>query len=124
MSVIQELVNTPVDSIPSISKKVRLAFASHKTKPIEWRLKQLRKLYWAVKDSYDAIEAAAKHDKGGSSFETYIADSAWVANDILFVCDNLRKWAKDEPAPDIDFALKLLNPTIRKDALGAVLIIG
>lgn len=124
MSSIQELVNTPVDAIPDISQKVRLTFASHKARPIEWRLKQLRKLYWAVKDNFDAIEAAAKHDRGASAFEVYISESAWVANDIVFVCDNLKKWAKDEPAPDIELMLKVLSPRIRKDPLGAVLIIG
>ena len=41
-----ELQYTPADAIPAIAREVRLSFASQKTKPIEWRLKQLRKLYW------------------------------------------------------------------------------
>jgi hypothetical protein len=45
-------------------------------------------------------------------------------NDIIFVCDNLEKWMKDESAPDVDFSNKLMGPKIRKDPLGAVLVIG
>lgn len=37
---------TSVESIPKIAKEKRLAFASQKTRPLEWRLRQLRKLYW------------------------------------------------------------------------------
>lgn len=37
---------TPEASIPGIAKEKRLAFAAQTTKPLEWRLKQLRKLYW------------------------------------------------------------------------------
>lgn len=45
-------------------------------------------------------------------------------NDIVFVCNSLEKWAKDESAADIPFMNKLLSPKIRKDPLGCVLIIG
>lgn len=45
-SIATELKYTPVDSIPAIASGVRNAFNSHKTKPIAFRLTQLRKLYW------------------------------------------------------------------------------
>ena len=45
-------------------------------------------------------------------------------NDIVFVGNNLKAWVKDENAPDIAFFNKPLSPKIRKDPLGAVLIIG
>jgi len=45
-------------------------------------------------------------------------------NDIIYVCHNLEKWMKDENPPDIDLSNKLMNPKIRKDPLGAVLVIG
>jgi hypothetical protein len=38
---------TPVDEIPQHVEKVRTTFFLHKTRPIEFRLQQLRKLYWA-----------------------------------------------------------------------------
>jgi len=58
------------------------------------------------------------------TFEASLAEAGWCTNDIIFVCDNLEKWMKDENAPDIDFSNKLMSPKIRKDPLGAVLVIG
>lgn len=37
---------------------------------------------------------------------------------------NLKKWVKDEKAEDIDFSFKFINPKIRKEPLGTVLVIG
>lgn len=47
-----------------------------------------------------------------------------MENDVVFVTKNLAKWAKDEKAEDIDFPFSLMKPTIRKDPLGCVLVIG
>ena len=47
MGLIPEFQATPVESIAPLAKTARLAFASQKTKPLEWRQTQLRKLYWS-----------------------------------------------------------------------------
>lgn len=67
---------------------------------------------------------ACRLDIGKPSFETYLTESGWCMNDIVFVTQNLEKWMKDESAPDIALMNKLLFPKIRKDPLGAVLVIG
>ncbi|KAL8804698.1 MAG: hypothetical protein Q9182_002390 [Xanthomendoza sp. 2 TL-2023] len=123
-SIATELKFTPVDTIPAITSGIRNAFNSHKTKPIAFRLMQLRRLYWGIKDNEAAIVQACKQDLGKGPFETYLAEIDWCTNDIVFATQNLEQWAKDEGAPDIPLGNKLLNPRIRKDPLGAVLIIG
>jgi beta-apo-4'-carotenal oxygenase len=45
-------------------------------------------------------------------------------NDIIFIQNNLKKWVEDEKAPDIPLLNTALNPRIRKDPIGTVLIIG
>lgn len=77
-----------------------------------------------LKDNLEAINQACKLDLGKPEFETYLSEVGWCMNDIIFICDNLEKWMKDESPPGIDFTNKLMNPKIRKDPLGAVLIIG
>ncbi|KAL8675390.1 MAG: hypothetical protein Q9168_000221 [Polycauliona sp. 1 TL-2023] len=124
MPAVTKLEFTEVDKIPAISEGIRHAFNSHKTKPIEHRLIQLRRLYFGIKDNEAAIVEACKQDLGKGVFETYSAEIDWCTNDIIFVTRNLEKWAKDERAPDIPLANRLLSPMIRKDPLGAVLIIG
>ncbi|KAL8668134.1 MAG: hypothetical protein Q9202_000112 [Teloschistes flavicans] len=123
-SIASELKYTPSETIPEIAAGVRNAFNSHKTKSIDFRLMQLRKLYWGIKDNEAALVKACKQDLGKGAFETYLAEIDWCTNDIVFVTQNLKAWMKDESAPDIPLANKLLSPRIRKDPLGAVLIIG
>jgi beta-apo-4'-carotenal oxygenase len=115
---------TAVSSIPSIVNLCQTTFRSQKTKPLSYRLTQLRKLYWAINDNADALIEALKQDLGKPTFESFLSEVDWCKNDIVFVTKNLKKWMKDESAPDIPLTNSLLNPRIRKEPLGAVLVIG
>jgi beta-apo-4'-carotenal oxygenase len=103
---------------------IQTTFRAQKTKPISYRLTQLRKLYWGIVDNEDALVEACKQDLGKPTFETFLSEIDWCKNDIVFVTKNLEKWSKDEPAPDIPLMNTLLNPIIRKEPLGTILIIG
>jgi len=46
MAKLPEFKHTDVDAIPALCKEVRTSFLAHKTRSLEWRLTQLRKLYW------------------------------------------------------------------------------
>ena len=83
-----------------------------------------RAYIYRLVDNTPAIVEACKADLGKSVYETFLTEIDWCKNDILFVCNNLKKWAKDESAPDIPLMNKLLSPRIRKDPLGCILIIG
>ena len=77
-----------------------------------------------MKDHADELVEACRADLGKSVFEATMGEVDWCMNDIIFVQKNLAKWAKDEGAPDIPLANKLLFPRIRKEPLGCVLVIG
>jgi len=77
-----------------------------------------------LKDNANAIVAACKEDLGKGSFEANLGELDFCTNTIIYDCNNLQKWAKDESAPDIPLANQLLRPKIRKDPMGCVLIIG
>ena len=77
-----------------------------------------------LRDNEAAICEALKQDLGKSEFESYVGEIEWCKNDILFMCANLKKWAKDEKPADIPFLHSILNAKIRKEPLGCVLIIG
>jgi len=115
---------TPIEAIPSTVNLCQTTFRSQKTKPISYRLVQLRKLYWGIVDYSDALVEACKLDLGKPVFETFLSEIDWCKNDIMFVTKNLEKWMKDESAPDIPLTNSLLNPRIRKEPLGTVLVIG
>jgi len=115
---------TATDSIKGTVDTLKTTFRSQRTKPLAYRLKQLRKLYWGIKDNEELLVEACKIDLGKPSFETYVSEVDWVKNDIIFVTGKLKEWMKDEKPDDIPLANKLLNPRIRKEPLGTVLVIG
>lgn len=115
---------TPVDDLRGIHDRVVSTFHAHKTRDLEYRLQQLRQLYWGIKDAEPALIEALKLDLNKSPLEAMMAEVGWVLQDILFICKNLAKWMKDEVAQDIPLMNKLMKPRIRKDPLGAVLVIG
>ncbi|KAJ5476589.1 Aldehyde dehydrogenaseN-terminal [Penicillium sp. IBT 31633x] len=124
MVVLPDLKFTSLDEIPARVSTLRKTFLEHKTRDVEFRLVQLRKLYWAIKDNEEEIMEACAQDLHKPRFETNLAESQWILNDIVFTTRNLHKWVKDEKAPDIDLAFKFMSPKIRKDPLGCVLVIG
>ncbi|KAH9207563.1 Aldehyde/histidinol dehydrogenase [Leptodontidium sp. 2 PMI_412] len=115
---------TDIVTIPSTVNRLQATFRSQKTKPLEWRLSQLRKLYWAIDDHAPALLEACKLDLGKPVFETYVTEIDWCKNDIVFITRKLAGWMKDEKAPDISLINTVMNPRIRKEPLGTVLVIG
>ncbi|KAL5340492.1 Aldehyde/histidinol dehydrogenase [Aspergillus crustosus] len=121
---IPELQYTPIEEIQERAARVKQTFLEHKTRDVEFRLTQLRKLYWAIKDHEQQIVEALRIDLGKPRFETEVSETIWLENDIVFISKNLHKWVKDESPSDIDLTFKFMNPKIRKDPLGTVLVIG
>jgi beta-apo-4'-carotenal oxygenase len=91
---------------------------------LQYRISQLRKLYWAINGNEEAICEACKLDLGRSSHDTSLIEVDWLKNDVVFTTQNLEKWMEDESAPDIPLTNLPLRPKIRKEPLGTVLIIG
>src|SRR5580693_4853351 len=94
---------TAIESIPSTVNLCKATFRAQTTKPLSYRLTQLRKLYWGIDDYADALVESCKQDLGKPVFESFISEIDWCKNDIIFVTQNLEKWMKDEAAPDIAF---------------------
>lgn len=124
MDDIPPFTPTPIGDIPAIHKRITSKFHSHATRPLEYRLKQLRALYWCMKDNEPAILEACKLDLGKSAYEVHMTELGWVLNDIVFMSKTLARFMKDEKAEDIDLLNSFVKPRIRKDPLGAVLILG
>jgi len=116
--------HTPMDDIAPICATARASFLAHTTRPLEYRITQLRKLYWAFKDNEGLMVEACKRDLGKPTFETNLTECSWCMNDCVWMANNLTRFARDEKPADIPLANRLMGPRIRKDPLGAVLIIG
>ncbi|KAK2753059.1 hypothetical protein FQN55_005019 [Onygenales sp. PD_40] len=115
---------TAPEEVAEKVRAVRTTFFQQKTRPLEFRIQQLRKMYWAVKDREEQMAEALARDLGKPAYEAYVSEIGMIENDIVFVQNNLAKWAKDEKAQDIDLTFSFMKPIIRKDPLGVVLVIG
>lgn len=123
---IPAFATTAIDTIPDICSTTRATFRTLKTKDLEYRKVQLRKLYWAVKDHQAQLEEAFHRDLRKCRYEATFSEIDWVLSNCLFMLSNLDKWAKDEPlgSPEIPLHFKINKVKIRKEPLGTALIIG
>lgn len=116
--------STPIDAIPQIVDEARDTFRSHKTKDIQYRLKQLRKLYWGVIDLSPQFQKALHQDLRMAKVEAYLTEIDFVLGDIMFAINNLEEWAKEEKITGMNLEASLMKFRIRKEPLGTCLVIG
>lgn len=123
---IAPFTHTSIDTISDTAATVRGTFRTNKTKSLEYRKVQLRRLYWAVKDHSSQIAEAMRRDLRKSKYESLFTEIDWISNSCLFMLDNLDEWAKEERlgAPHVPFHFRPNKVRIRKEPLGAVLVIG
>lgn len=98
-------------------------FASGATKPIEFRIKQLKNLLLTMKNMEAEILAALKSDLGRSELESFAAEVGFVYREIEHTIKILPKWSRMERvgtplllAPGRSYRIK--------EPKGVVLIIG
>ncbi|CAK7214015.1 Hexadecenal dehydrogenase [Sporothrix bragantina] len=101
-------------------------FRTNRSKDLEWRKVQLRKLYWATVDYTPQLVEALRRDLNKSEFESMLSEIDFVKNDCLFLLSQLDKLAADEKlkSPDVALTYAAAGLRTRKEPLGAVLIIG
>lgn len=116
--------HTPISQIAPTVTKLRATFFSGKTRPYEYRIRQLQKLYYAFTDASEELYESLRKDLNKSRQESMITEIGWTSNDILFTIRNLAEWMKDYTPAGIPFALAATKPRVRKEALGCCLVIG
>ncbi|PSR97620.1 fatty aldehyde dehydrogenase [Coniella lustricola] len=117
---------TAVEAIPEICATSRETFRSLKTKDLDYRKVQLRRLYWAIVDHRPQLEEAMLRDLRKGRYESNFTEIDWVAKTCLFALENLDKWAKEEPigSPSVPLHFWPNKIRTRKEPLGTVLVIG
>ncbi len=101
----------------------RAFFATGKTRNVDFRLAQLKKLKKAVKDNEAAIFDALKKDLGKPPFEAYATEIGLTLEEIGFTLRNLRVWAEPTPVPT-PMTQFLSWANIYYEPFGNVLVIG
>ncbi|MEG5014767.1 MULTISPECIES: aldehyde dehydrogenase [unclassified Microcoleus] len=110
-----------VISVSDIIQQQRQFFATGKTKDVDFRLEQLKKLKSAIELNQSRIVDAVKADLGRPEFEAYL-EIASIA-EVNYAIKNLKSWVKPRKvAASIDQFPA--SARIYPEPLGVVLIIG
>jgi len=112
-----------MNKISEIINKQREYFFTEKTKPLEFRKKQLIKLKTILKNNEKKLNDAIYADYKKSNFETYETELGPVYHELKTAIDNIYKWAKPKKVKTnlVNFPGK---SRIYPEPLGVTLIIG
>ncbi|XP_050298328.1 aldehyde dehydrogenase, dimeric NADP-preferring-like [Anthonomus grandis grandis] len=102
---------------------LRNSFNNGKTKPISFRIKQLKSLYKMYVENEDKILSALWTDLRKSKSESNVMEIGFLYNDIKNLVYNLEEWAKPEYVKK-DLANILDTAYIQREPFGVVLSIG
>ncbi|MBW4488493.1 MAG: aldehyde dehydrogenase [Trichocoleus desertorum ATA4-8-CV12] len=80
-------------AISDVVEKQRTFFNSGKTKPIDFRLEQLKILKQAILEAQSSIVEAVQADLGKPTFEAYLIEVG-VLDEVKYAIKHLRAWAK------------------------------
>lgn len=115
---------TPLDEIPV--RVARLTESFHKTRKthsIQYRLNQLRNLYFAVKDNVDPLCDALYKDFYRLASETKNLEITGGLSELLHVMSSLHKWIQPEKVTDLPVSMLTTPVYIERVPLGTVLVI-
>ncbi|XP_053975019.1 aldehyde dehydrogenase, dimeric NADP-preferring isoform X3 [Hylaeus volcanicus] len=106
-----------------IVEKARNAFYSGKTKPLEWRIKQLKQMLRMLNECKPEIVSALHSDLRRCKFESYALEIQVLEGEIKHMIMNIKQWAATEKPPKA--MVNIFDKVeIRNDPYGVVLIIG
>ena len=83
-----------LEAIPGVVERARASFDARTTRPLAWRLAQLKALRRMVTENEDAIHRALTADLGRPRMESYVAEIAFTVKDIDHAAAHLRSWMK------------------------------
>ncbi|NXL51111.1 AL3B1 dehydrogenase, partial [Podilymbus podiceps] len=102
--------------------RLRAAWLSGKTRPMEYRVAQLEALGRFLDEKKQEILEATALDMGKPPFEAEFSEILLCKNELNTALNNLSHWMKDEHV-DKNLVTQLDSAFIRKDPYGVVLII-
>lgn len=106
-----------------VLERVRAVFATGRTRPLDWRVQQLRAIVKLCDEREAEICAALSEDLGRSAFEGWLGDVASTKAEAVFAAKHLRKWVKPKRS-GLPLAHMPGRAWVQYDPLGVVLIIG
>ncbi|MFF4029478.1 aldehyde dehydrogenase family protein [Streptomyces sviceus] len=117
-------MNHPAPEQPAdVVARLRATFRSGRTKPVEWRTTQLRRLRELLTENGTELAAALHADLGKSSTEAFRTEIDFTVREIDHTLDHLADWLRPESAPVPAHLGADASAWTQYDPLGVVLVI-
>lgn len=114
---------TDIETIPSVVSELRSSFEGGKLHSVDYRLHQLRNLYYALDDNSQLLVEALEEDFHRANFETVALEVSVVKAELSDIISNLKKWAKGSKLYRLPFSYMTTSTRVEKIPYGVVLII-
>lgn len=106
----------------AVVARLRAEFATGRTKPLDWRLRQLRALRTLLTERSEELLAALHADLGKGPKEAYRTEIAFALNELDHTVAHLTEWLRPR-AVALPEALRPAEARVVRDPLGVVLVI-
>ncbi|XP_058799819.1 aldehyde dehydrogenase, dimeric NADP-preferring isoform X4 [Phymastichus coffea] len=112
-----------MSNFAELVQSTRDVFYTNKTRPIEFRIKQLKAMKKLIEENETELSTALSNDLGRSKFENYVLEIDFTLNECIHMLHNIKKWSAPERPPKGIVNL-LDDVVIYKEPYGVVLVIG
>ncbi|XP_054650345.1 aldehyde dehydrogenase, dimeric NADP-preferring-like [Dunckerocampus dactyliophorus] len=106
-----------------VIQQAKEAFVSGRSRPLDFRLKQLQALQRMITEREAEITTALKQDINRSQYDTSLLELIGIENEINLALDKLQEWTSSRPV-EKNLLTVSDEAYIRPEPLGLVLIIG
>ncbi|XP_076659455.1 aldehyde dehydrogenase type III isoform X3 [Halictus rubicundus] len=107
----------------ALVERSRNSFFSGKTRPLEWRIKQLKQIDRMLEECKPDIVSALASDLRRCKFETIALELLISQGEVKTLLMNIKEWAAKEKPPKAMINI-MDGIEIRKDPFGVVLVMG
>lgn len=111
-----------VDALTGVVSGLRTVYASGRTRPVRWRIEQLRGIERMLDEREDEIVQALAEDLGRDPFESWLADISTVKTEAVHARKHVRRWMRSRPQPLPLNQMPALG-WVQYEPLGVVLVI-
>lgn len=113
----------PSEELADMLASLRQVHASGRTRPIEWRIAQLKAISRFCDEREAEIAAAIGEDLGRNAFDSWFGEIVGTKGEVDFAVKNLRRWMRPK-RQGMPLNQQPGSARIQYEPLGVVLVIG
>ncbi|WP_113908131.1 aldehyde dehydrogenase family protein [Aliidiomarina celeris] len=110
-------------AIEEIVTQLHHSFSAQRSRPLNWRIAQLRNMERMLTEHSSVFSAALAEDLGKSETEAWTTEIGFLLNDIKHTLKHIRKWVKPRNVSS-PLAMQPATSRLTPEPLGVVLVFG